>query len=311
VVVAAHLDTVFPAGTDVTVKHEGAVYRGPGIGDNCRGLAAMIGVVRALQGAKVETAGSITFVANVCEEGLGNLKGAFHLFEKELQGRIDRFVSIDGSGIGYVTVGVGSERYKVTFKGPGGHSYFAFGRASAIHAMGRAISKIAALPVPKDPRTTFNVGRVGGGTSVNSVAGEAWMELDMRSHDAAALRSVDEAIHRAVADGVAEENASTDGKGAIAAEWEKIGTRVPGKTPEDSPIVECTRAVTRVLGLPLKPFPATTDSNVAMMFGTPAVTLDGGGDGGGGHSVNEYFDSTDSWKGTQRALLLAIALTQP
>src|SRR5262249_44463215 len=278
---------------------------------NCRGLAALIGVVRALQEAKVETAGSITFVANVCEEGLGNLRGAFHLFETELQGRIDRFVSIDGSGIGYVNVGVGSERYKVTFKGPGGHSYFAFGRASAIHAMGRAVAKIAALPVPKDPRTTFNVGRVGGGTSVNSIAGEAWMELDMRSYDAAALKNVDEAIHRAVADAVAEENASTDRKGAVAAEWEKVGTPLPGKTPEDSPIVERTRSVTQVVGLPLKPFPATTDSNVAMMSGVPAVTLDGGGDGGGGHSLGEWFDSTDSWKGTQRALLLAIALTEP
>jgi acetylornithine deacetylase/succinyl-diaminopimelate desuccinylase-like protein len=271
----------------------------------------MIGVVRALEAASVETQGSITFVANVGEEGLGNLKGAFHLFEKELAGRIDRFVSIDGSGIGFVNVGVGSERYKVTFKGPGGHSYFAFGRVSAIHAMGRAIARISALPVPKDPRTTLNVGRVGGGTSVNSIAGEAWMELDMRSHDKAALAAIDEAIHRAVAEAVDEENAAGNGKGTVAAEWEKIGTRVPGRTPDDSPIVEATRSVTRALGLPVKPFPATTDSNVAMVFGTPAVTLDGGGDGGGGHSVGEYFDSTDSWKGTQRALLLAIALTQP
>ncbi len=311
VVVAAHLDTVFPEGTDLTVKREGAVYMGPGIGDNCRGLAAMVGLIRALQGARVETPGSITFVANVCEEGLGNLKGAFHLFEAELKGRIDRFVSIDGSGIGFVNVGVGSERYRVTFKGPGGHSYFAFGRTSPIHALGRAVSRIAEIRVPKDPRTTYNVGRIGGGTSVNSIAFEAWMEIDMRSHDAAALKSIDDAIHRAVEEAVALENASTDGKGTVTAEWEKIGTRVPGKTPDDSAIVEGTRSVTRALGLPVQPFPATTDSNVAMMYGVPAVTLDGGGAGSGGHSLGEFFDSTDSWKGTQRALLLAIALTHP
>jgi tripeptide aminopeptidase len=311
VVIAAHLDTVFPEGTDVTVHREGALLEGPGIGDNCRGLAALIGIVRALRDAGVETPGTITFVADVGEEALGNLRGARHLFTAELQGRIDRFVSIDGSGIGFTHIGVGASRYRVTFKGPGGHSYFAFGIANPIHALGRAIAKVAALDVPRDPRTTFSVGRVGGGTSVNSIASEAWMEVDMRSHDAASLRALDERFRRALSEAVQEENARWQGRGAVEVTVEDLGARVPGATPAGAPIVQATMSVTEALGLPIRTFPATTDSNVAMALGTPAVTIDGGGDGSGGHSLGEVFDTTDSWKGTQRALLLAIALTYP
>jgi acetylornithine deacetylase/succinyl-diaminopimelate desuccinylase-like protein len=310
-VVAAHLDTVFPEGTDVTVRRDGALLIGPGIGDNCRGLAALIAVVRALQQAGIVTAGTITFVANVGEEALGNLRGVRYLFETELKGRVDRFVSIDGSGTAFTHVGVGANRYRIAFKGPGGHSYFAFGSANPAHALGRAIAKIADLEVAKDPRTTFNVGRLGGGTSVNSIASEAWMEVDMRSHDAASLQALDEQVRRAVAGAVQEENARWGGRAAIAATWEDVGSRVPGLTPADAPIVEATRSVTRALGMPVKTFLATTDSNVAMALGVPAVTIDGGGDGSGGHALGEVFDSTDSWKGTQRALLLVLALAQP
>jgi acetylornithine deacetylase/succinyl-diaminopimelate desuccinylase-like protein len=311
VVVAAHLDTVFPEGTNVTVAREGARLKGPGIGDNCRGLAAMIGVVRALREAAVTTEGTITFVANVREEGLGNLEGAKHLFQTELAGRVDRFVSIDGSGIGFVHVGVGARRYRVTFKGRGGHSYFAFGRANPAHALGRAVAKLAELSVPAEPKTTFNVGRVGGGTSVNSIAAEVWLELDMRSHDPAALEAVDSRARQVVAEAVREENARWGGKGPVVATIEEIGHRVPGMTPLDAPIVQATLSVTRALGLPVEVFPATTDANVAMAAGVPAVTLDGGGGGTGGHSPAEVFDSTDSWKGTQRALLVVLALSRP
>jgi acetylornithine deacetylase/succinyl-diaminopimelate desuccinylase-like protein len=311
VVVAAHLDTVFPEGTDVTVKREGALLKGPGIGDNCRGLAALIAIVRALHEAPVETPGTITFVADVGEEALGNLRGVRHLFEVELKGRIDRFVSIDGSGIGYSAVGVGAHRYRVTFKGPGGHSYFAFGKANPVHALGRAIAKIAELQVPKDPRTTFSVGRVGGGTSINSIAAEAWMEVDMRSHDVASLRALDAQFQKALTAAVEEENARWDGRGAVQVVVEDLGSRVAGVTPEDSPLLQALRSVNAALGLPNKPFPSTSDSNIAMAAGVPAVTLDGGGDGSGGHSTTEFFDTTDSWKGTQRALLLTLALAQP
>ena len=311
VVVAAHLDTVFPEGTDVTVKREGALLKGPGIGDNCRGLAALIAIARALREAPVETPGTITFVADVGEEALGNLRGVRHLFEVELKGRIDRFVSIDGSGIGYSAVGVGAHRYRVTFKGPGGHSYFAFGKANPVHALGRAIAKIAELQVPKDPRTTFSVGRVGGGTSINSIAAEAWMEVDMRSHDVASLRALDAQFQKALTAAVEEENARWDGRGAVQVVVEDLGSRVAGVTPESAPLLQALRSVNAALGLPNKPFPSTSDSNIAMAAGVPAVTLDGGGDGSGGHSTTEFFDTTDSWKGTQRALLLTLALAQP
>ena len=187
-VVSAHLDTVFPEGTDVRVTRDGVMLRGPGIADDCRGLAVMVGVIRALRQTNLQTPGTITFVATVGEEGLGDLRGVKQLFKETLAGEIDRFVSIDGGGLGMTHVGVGSLRYRVTFKGPGGHSFAAFGLANPIGALGRAIAKIADFQVPGEPKTTFNVGRVGGGTSVNSIASEAWMEVDLRSVGAGAAR---------------------------------------------------------------------------------------------------------------------------
>jgi len=163
VVLAAHLDTVFPQGTDVRVRREGAVLHAPGIGDDCRGLAVLVAVIRALKQATVRTPGSITFVADVGEEGLGDLRGMKQLFNETMKGQIDRFVSIDGTGLGITNVGVGSHRYRVTFKGPGGHSFGAFGLANPIDALGRAVAKIAEFQVPKLPKTTFNVGRIDAG----------------------------------------------------------------------------------------------------------------------------------------------------
>lgn len=311
VLFASHLDTVFPEGTPLTVTREGATLKGPGIGDNCRGLAALVGVVRALRDAKLETPGPITFVANVREEGIGNGGGVRHLLEGEFRGQIDRFVSMDGSGTGFTYLGVGTRRYRVTFKGPGGHSYYAFGIANPMHAMGRAVARVAELQVPKDPRTTFSVGLAGGGTSINSIAAEAWMEIDMRSHDLAALEALVARFERVVADAVAEENARWEGKGAITAEFTSLGAMPPGVMADDSPIVRATTSVTAAVGLKPFVFPSTTDSNIPMSMGIPALTIDGGGDGGGGHSLKEVFDSTDSYKGTQRALLLVVALAQP
>jgi tripeptide aminopeptidase len=179
-VFAAHLDTVFPEGTDVQVTRDGTRLKGPGIGDDCRGLAVMLGVIKALDDGQVRTPGTITFVADVGEEGLGDLRGIKNLFHEDLKGQIDKFISVDGTGLSLTNVGVGSYRYRVTFKGPGGHSFGAFGMANPIQAMGRAIAKIDAFDVPVTPKTTFNVGRVGGGTSVNAIPFDAWMEVDMR-----------------------------------------------------------------------------------------------------------------------------------
>ncbi len=311
VVFAAHLDTVFPEGTDVRVTREGAILRGPGIGDDCRGLAVIIGVARALNDARVETPGTITFVANVGEEGLGNLRGTKHLFDVELKGRIDRFVSVDGSGYAITRVGVGSHRYRVTITGPGGHSYGAFGLANPIHALGRAIAAIADFEVPQSPKTTFNVGRIGGGTSVNSIAFEAWAEVDMRSADAPSLDALDAKFQQAVDVAVAAENKRWNDRGHLTAKKELVGHRAAGQTPEASAIVQTAVSVTKALSLPVKLDEGSTDSNVPMALGVPAVTIDGGGQGRGAHSLAESFDSTDSWKGTARALLFAAALARP
>jgi tripeptide aminopeptidase len=309
-VFAAHLDTVFPDGTNVKVTREGTVLKGPGIGDDCRGLAVMLGVIRALDEAHVETPGTITFVADVGEEGLGDLRGMKQLFHETLKGQIDKFVSVDGTGLGMTNIGVGSNRYKVTFKGPGGHSYGAFGMANPIQAMGRAIAKIDAFEVPAQPKTTFNVGRVGGGTSVNAIPFDAWMEVDMRSADPASLKTLDTKFHAALKEAVDEENRRWSNRGAVSVSAELVGVRPAGQTPANSGIVQTAIAVARAMGIAETLHEGSTDSNVPMSLGIPAVTISGGGLGTGAHSLNETFDTRESWKGTQRALLLAVSLAR-
>jgi tripeptide aminopeptidase len=309
-VFAAHLDTVFPEGTNVKVTREGTVLKGPGIGDDCRGLAVMLSVIRSLNEAHVETPGTITFVADVGEEGLGDLRGMKELFGVTLKGQIDKFVSVDGTGLGVVNIGVGSFRYRVTFKGPGGHSYGAFGMANPIQAMGRAIAKIDAFEVPSQPKTTFNVGRVGGGTSVNAIPYEAWMEVDMRSSDPAALKALDEKFNAAVRQAVEEENQRWKGRGTVTVSPELVGIRPAGQTPRSSAIVETALGVSRALGIEEVLREGSTDANVPMNLGIPAITISGGGVGTGAHSLNETFDTKDSWQGTQRAVLLAVALAR-
>jgi acetylornithine deacetylase/succinyl-diaminopimelate desuccinylase-like protein len=310
-VFSAHLDTVFPEDTNVEVTREGNVLKGPGIGDDCRGLAVLLAVVRAMDKANVTTPGTITFVGTVGEEGLGDLRGVKALFNETLKGQIDRFVSVDGTGLGISHIAVGSHRYRVTFRGPGGHSYGAFGIANPVHAMGRAIAEMADLQVPSDPKTTFNIGRVGGGTSVNAIAFEAWMEVDMRSADPAALEAVDARFHKAVDEAVAAENARWNDKGRVTVEKQLVGDRPAGRTEERSPIVVAALSVSKALGLTSLLDEGSTDSNLAISLGIPAITVDGGGRGTGSHSLAETFDATDSWRGTQRAVLLAIALAQP
>jgi acetylornithine deacetylase/succinyl-diaminopimelate desuccinylase-like protein len=310
VVLAAHLDTVFPEGTNVKVTRDGTVLKGPGIGDDCRGLALILGVARAMKEARVETPGTITFVADVGEEGLGDLRGMKQLFGETMRGQIDKFISVDGTGLGITHIGVGSNRYKVTFKGPGGHSYGAFGMANPIQAMGRAIAKIDAFEVPKDPKTTFNVGRVGGGTSVNAIPFEAWMEVDMRSADPASLKAVDTKFHAALKEAVDEENKRWGGRGAVSVSAELVGVRPAGQTSKDSPIVQTAMSVSRALDIAEVLHEGSTDSNVPMNLGIPAITISGGGQGTGAHSLNEAIDVKDSWRGTQRAILLVVALAR-
>lgn len=309
-VFSAHLDTVFPEGTNVSVRREGNLLKGPGIGDDCRGLAVMLATIRALKEAGVETPGTITFVADVGEEGLGDLRGMKTLFHDSLAGEIDKFISVDGTGLGIAHIGVGSFRYRVTFKGPGGHSYGSFGMANPIHAMGRAIAKIADFEVPATPKTTFNVGRVGGGTSINAIPFEAWMEVDMRSADEASLKALDKKFKAAVHAAVDEENQRWQDRGKISVSPELVGIRPAGSTPADSPIVQTAVAVSRALGMPEILREGSTDANVPMNLHIPAITIGGGGRGTGAHSLNEAFDTADSWRGAERAVLLAIALAR-
>jgi acetylornithine deacetylase/succinyl-diaminopimelate desuccinylase-like protein len=308
-VFTAHLDTVFPEGTDVRVKRDGAILRGPGIGDDCRGLAVLLAVVRAMNQAKLQTQGSITFVGTVGEEGLGDLRGVKFLFNEGMKGQIDRFVSIDGTGLGITHIAVGSLRYRVTFKGPGGHSYGAFGLSNPMHALGRAVATISQFEVPLDPKTTFNVGRIGGGTSVNAIPFDAWMEVDMRSASPSALEALDTKFKRAVDEAVRDEDARWK-KNVLSVDKALVGMRPAGQTPANSPIVQAAVSVTRALGFPVALDEGSTDSNIAMSLGSPAITVDGGGRGTGSHALDEAFDPTNSWMGSQRALLLAIALAQ-
>ena len=310
VVIAAHLDTVFPEGTNVKVRREGNVLRGPGIGDDCRGLAVLVTIARAMKDAGVSTPGTITFVANVGEEGLGDLRGVKALFNDTMKGQIDAFVSIDGTGVHVTNVAVGSHRYRVTFKGPGGHSFGAFGLANPMGAMGRAIAKIQEMQVPQHPKTTFNVGRVGGGTSVNSIPFEAWMEVDMRSSDPASLATVDASFQKAVDAAVAEENQRWGKPDMISATKELVGDRPAGSTPERSAIVRAGLETAAALGFNANLGEGSTDSNLPMSLNIPAITIGGGGRGREAHALTESFDVTDGWQGTQHALLLAIALAQ-
>jgi tripeptide aminopeptidase len=309
VVLAAHLDTVFPEGTDVRVKRDGALLRAPGIGDDGRGLAVLLGVARALDAGRVQTPGTITFVADVGEEGLSDLRGVRELFGATLRGRVDSFVSIDGTGTGITNVGVGSHRYRVTFHGPGGHSFGAFGLVNPIHALGRAVAIIGDLDVPREPKVTFNVGRIGGGTSVNSIASEAWFEIDMRSSDNAALLAIDASIQEAVDRAVRNENARWNDD-RLTATRQLVGDRPAGRTSDRSAIVQTAVAVTSALGLSSDLGEGSTDANLPMSLGVPAITVGGGGRGAGGHSPAESFDATDSVKGTERALVLVIALAR-
>ena len=310
VIFAAHLDTVFPEETDVRVKREGTLMRGPGIGDDCRGLAVLLSVAKAMATGNVRTLGTIYFVANVGEEGPGNLRGVKHLFARP-PAKIDYFISVDGTGLGLTSRAVGSNRYKVLYKGPGGHSYGAFGMPSPIHALGRAIAKISAIQVPKTPKTTFNVGIIEGGTSVNTISPLGSMDVDLRSESPEELAKVDALFRRAVDEALAEENARwPQSRVKVTVEIQSMGIR-PAAAPADSQrIIQVAKAAARALGFEAPGSASSTDANWPMSLGIQAITLDGGGEGQGAHSVTESYDDGDKgWMGPQWALLVLAMLT--
>ena len=307
-VVSAHLDTVFAEGTDVTVKEKDGVILAPGIGDDSRGLAALLSLIKCINANELATVGDVMFVGTVGEEELGNLRGVKALFRDHSD--IDGFISIDGLGITrVVNQATGSHRYEMVFKGPGGHSFQEFGLPSAIHAMGRAIAKISDLQTPSDPKTTFTVGTVTGGTSVNAIAAEARMKVDMRSDSTEELLKLEARLLDLVKQAVAEENARWNSD-KMTVEIKLIGDRPAGIVAIDSPIVQATqRAVTVITRAPRVTFAgSSTDSNLAMSQGIPAVTIGGGGEGGNWHSRNEWYKPVNAYYGPQHALLTMLVL---
>lgn len=309
-VVAAHLDSVFPEGTVVRVRREGTVLHGPGVGDDARGLAVLVSVARALRDANVQTPGSITFVADVGEEGLGDLRGMKQLFDETLKGTVDSFVTIDGSGLDVASTFVGSHRYRVTFKGPGGHAFADFGQPNPANALGRAAAKLAEIRVASTPQTTFNIGRIGGGTAVNAIPSDAWMEVDLRSVDRRLLQMLDADFQKAVDAAVVEENARWNRPGVLTVVKERVGDRPAGSTASDAPIVQTANAVTRALGGVPQPSVSSSDANYPSSLRIPSIEIGAGGRGANVHALTESFDTANSWLGTQRALLLVIALVQ-
>jgi tripeptide aminopeptidase len=313
VILSGHLDTVFPEGTDVRVRREGTVLHGPGIGDDCRGLAATLAVTRVLTTHAVPFAGRLLVVGTVGEEGPGNLRGVRALFAGPLRDSVDAFISVDGTGIAITNGAVGSARYRFTVKGPGGHSYGAFGMANPIHAVGRAIAAIGDVDVPREPRTTFNVGIITGGTSVNTISADASFDLDMRSESMTVLQALDARVQRLVRDAVAAEQARWPGSRAmLSLVIDTIGIRPAGTTPDTARIVRAAQAAADALGLYAPLNASSTDANLPISLGIPAITVDGGGVGRGAHSLDEsYDDRTDGFKGPQWILLLVTTLLGP
>lgn len=293
IAVAAHLDTVFPAGTDVTVRRDGWRLAAPGVGDNTRSVATLLAWIRALDAAGLRTETDLLFVGNVGEEGAGDLRGVKHLFLKgPYAGRITAFFSVDGSDpSGIVTRGVGSKRYRVTFTGPGGHSYGAFGIVNPMAAMAGAVMNLYALTPPSHPKTTFSASVVGGGTSVNSIPASVFLEVDLRSEDPAALADLDKGFRAGIERAVMQENSTrSTSYGPVQANLGVIGERPAGLTPSDSRIVQLTRAAILDRGFSAEEETSSTDSNIPISLGIPAVTIGAGGRGGRAHAPDEWID---------------------
>jgi tripeptide aminopeptidase len=310
VVLSAHLDTVFPEGTDVKVRREGGVFHGPGISDDCRGLAVLLVVAKALREAAVQTQGTLVFLATVGEEGLGNGRGARHFFEKEMPGQVDYFLTVDAADFQIVNRAAGSRRYEVTYRGPGGHSYDNFAMPHPTHALGRAIAKIAAFEVPADPKTTFNVGIVKGGVAVNVVAPSAGMIIDLRSESAEELNRLDARLRQAVQEALMEERARWTGSTAsLDVSWDTLGIRPGGRMADSSLIVQAAMTSGRAIGVTPVLTSASTDANIPMSLGVPALAIGIGGHPTGEHSLSEkYDDGPAGYRGPQWVLLIAAVL---
>lgn len=307
---SGHLDTVFPEFIDVTVEQRGDTLFAPGIGDDTRGLLVVLTVLRALEASGIETEADVRFIGTVGEEGLGDLRGMKYLF-REGADPIHSWIDIDGGGLDrIVNKGLGSHRFRVTFRGPGGHSWGAFGLPNPAHALGRAIrhfQDVADTLTRTGARTSYNVGRIGGGTSVNAIPSQAWMEVDMRSESEESLARIDAVFRDAMERALAEENALRRDGPALELELDQIGNRPSGEVADDDPLVERASEVVRLFGGTPELARSSTDSNIPIALGIPAVTIGRGGVGDGAHSPGEWWSNRDGHLAIQAALLLLVS----
>ncbi|MBL6078990.1 M20/M25/M40 family metallo-hydrolase [Belnapia sp. T18] len=318
VVVAAHLDTVFPEGTDVRVRREGTRLFAPGVGDDTRSLAVNLAFLRAMDAAGIRTRSDILFLGDVGEEGLGDLRGVRHFFtEGRHRDRVGAFFTVDSPEVDrIVTGGIGSKRYRIAFRGPGGHSFAAFGLVNPAYAMARASLTLAGLTAPSDPQTTHCVSVLGGGTSVNAIPNEVWMEVDLRSQSAGELARLEREFLAGVEAAVAAENAARSTReGPVTAEVTPIGDRPAGHTAPGAAIVQLAVAAVAAHGYAPQQEYSSTDANIPMSLGIPAVKIGSGGRGGRAHSLEEWIDVEpgESLRGMSASLaaILAVAGMEP
>lgn len=310
----AHLDTVFPMETDVKVKMKGDTLFAPGIGDDTRGLSMIITILKAIENSNIKTNSNLLFIGSVGEEGLGDLRGVRHIFEKP-NIKIDAWISIDGGSIGRINnQALGSKRYKAIFKGAGGHSWGAFGLANPHHGAAIAIGKFnqRALAYTSDgPKTSFNVGRMGGGTSVNSIPFESWMEVDMRSISAVRLKEIDSIFVQAMNEGLKEYNTMLkNNKSPLTLELVDIGNRPSGELSQELPLIQRAIAATQHFDKTPRLTIGSTNSNIPISKGIPAITIGRGGRGGGAHSLGEWWINDNGAEAIKLALLILLSEAQ-
>jgi tripeptide aminopeptidase len=309
ILLVAHLDTVFPASTDVRVKREANRLTAPGIADNGAGLAALVGLARALAESRIRTTKTIVLAGDVGEEGEGNLRGVRALVES-YGSRLAAVIAIDGASIEHITTqGIASQRVEVTITGAGGHSWSDFGAPNPITALARAIVKFSSVNIPDDPRSSFNFGVIEGGTSVNSIPASAAVKVDLRSEQEAQVKIMEAALRDAVDSGVREEmSAARVNNDPLKSSVRSLGSRPAGKLPDDSPLLETLRNVDTFLGNRSRLERSSTDANIPLSLGIPAISIGGGGKGGGSHTLAEWYDATGRATGLKRLFLLTVAL---
>jgi tripeptide aminopeptidase len=309
ILIVAHLDTVFPPGTDARVKRNGGRLEAPGISDNGAGLAAVVGLARALFESRIRTTKTFVLVGDVGEEGEGNLRGIRALVDS-YGSRLAAVIAVDGASTDYITTqGVASRRFEVVVTGPGGHSWSDFGEPNPITALSRGVVQFSLIRVPGDPRSSYNFGVFEGGTSVNSIPARALVKIDLRSEDETELTHLEDALRQAMQAGVKQELVATNSPSdSLQLSFHSLGARPAGKLPDDSPLLETIRAVDRFLGNSTHLEHSSTDANIPLSLGIPAVALGGGGKGGGSHTLNEWYIPQGRELGLKRLYLISLAL---